>query len=777
MMTILMPTRVLSLATVLTVLTACGGKHDGPAPAIPDDRLLTHEAVFQDKSFDAESPKSVHWLDDGSGYTVLEDSADPGKATPADADAPADDGAEEDLPQDIVFYDPETLESTILVTAVQLTPPGASEALSVDDYAWSEDGSKLLVYTNAERVWREDDRGDYWLLDLDSGELWQLGGEGAEPSSMLFAKISPDGGKVGYVRDNDIYVQDLVSRDIVRVTSRPSDSIINGRFSWAYEEEFQIRDGFRWSPDSRRIAYWQFDTSGVKDFLMINNTDDLYPTVTRIPYPKVGETISAARIGVVDVESASTAWARLPGDPRNSYLPRMGWADNSEQLIVQHVNRKQDTNDVYFVDAATGAATLLFTEKELHFLDDFLDVEWIEGADAFTWISERSGWRHIYRVSRDGSRFVDLTPGDFDIVELESIDADAGWLYFIASPENPTQRYLYRTRLDGSGGMERITPPEFAGTNSYQVAPGAGWAIHTHSSFMQPPQYRLVALPEHRVTHVLEDNQALIDRVAALELGDYEFFRVAAQDGLELDGYIIRPPNFDPARRYPLVNYVYGEVAGQTVRDMWGGSRHLWHLLLTQRGFVVASIDNRGTRSPRGRDWRKSVYGAIGVLASRDQSDALSAMQDRWSWIDPERTGIWGHSGGGSMTLNMLFRYPEQYQVGISRAPVTDQRLYDAIYQERYSGLLEEYADGYREASPITHAAGLQGKLLLIHGTGDDNVHYQGAERLIDELVKHNKPFEFLSYPNRTHALRERDGTELHMYSSMTRYLTEHLRP
>jgi len=294
---------------------------------------------------------------------------------------------------------------------------------------------------------------------------------------------------------------------------------------------------------------------------------------------------------------------------------------------------------------------------------------------------------------------------------------------------------------------------------------------------MQPPQYRLVALPEHRVTHVLEDNEALLARLARLELGQHEFFRVAVRDGLELDGYIIRPPNFDPARRYPLVNYVYGEVAGQTVRDMWGGSRHLWHLLLSQRGFVVASIDNRGTRSPRGRDWRKSVYGAIGVLASRDQSDALNAMQERWSWIDPARTGIWGHSGGGSMTLNMLFRYPEQYEVGVSRAPVADQRLYDAIYQERYSGLLDEYAEGYREASPITHASGLEGKLLLIHGTGDDNVHYQGSERLIDELVKHNKPFDLMSYPNRTHALREGEGTELHMYSKMTDYFTEHLRP
>lgn len=764
--------RCLTLATL--VVAGCGREPAGNPPPIPEDRLLTHEAIFKDKAYDAESPKSVHWLEDGSGYTVLEDVED--ASAEQNNEVPTDDEAE-DGPKNIVFYDPETLESKTLVTAAELTPAGAEQALSVDDYAWSDDGSKLLVYANAERVWREKDRGDYWLLDLDSGELWQLGGEGIAASSMSFAKLSPDSGRVAYVHDNDVYVQDLVSRDIVRLTSRESESIINGRFSWAYEEEFSIRDGFRWSPDSRRIAYWQFDTSGVKDFMLINNTDELYPTITRIPYPKVGETISAARIGVVDVDTGSTVWARLPGDPRNSYIPRMGWADNSDQLIVQHVNRKQDTNDVYYVDAASGEATLLFTEKEIHFLDDFLDVEWLDGGQAFTWISERSGWRHVHRISRDGGAVVDLTPGDFDIVEVTTLDEDGGWLYFMASPENPTQRYLYRARLDGSGGMERITPAEYSGTNSYQVAPDAHWAIHAHSSFMQPPQYRLVALPGHRVTHVLEDNQALLDKLAGLALGEHELFRVEVRDGLELDGYLIRPPNFDPARRYPLVNFVYGEVAGQTVRDMWGGSRHLWHLLLSQRGFVVASVDNRGTRSPRGRDWRKSVYGAIGVLASRDQSDALNAMEERWPWIDPARTGIWGHSGGGSMTLNMLFRYPEQYEVGISRAPMPDQRLYDAIYQERYSGLLDEYADGYREASPITHAANLEGRLLLIHGTGDDNVHYQGTERLIDELVKHNKPFDFISYPNRTHAIREGEGTELHMYSRMTDYFTEHLRP
>lgn len=759
-------------AVMAISVAACGRQPDeAGAPAIAADRLLTLEAIFEDKAYEPEEPERIKWLDDGSGYTVLETAE--GYSAPEEADA--DD--EDEPPRDVVFHDPVTQESRILVTAAELTPAGSEEALVVDDYAWSEDRSKLLVFTNSERVWRYDDRGDYWLLDRESGELWRIGGADAEPSTMRFAKFSPDGSRVAWVRDNEIYVQDLDTRQIDRLTNDASDDVINGVMSWAYEEEFQIRDGFRWSPDGDRIAYWQFDTSGVRDFYLINNTDELYPTLTRIPYPKVGETISAARIGIVAVAGGDAVWASFPGDPRQTYLPRMDWAESGDELIVQQLNRKQDVNTVYYVDAGSGEATPVLVEEALNYVDDVIDVTWLEDGESFLWISDRSGWRHIYRVSRDGRAVLDLTPGQFDIVSLAAVDEDGGWVYFIASPEDPTQRYLYRAAADGSGGVERVTPAEYPGWNGYEVSPDARWAIHSHATFRQPPQYRLVTLSDHRVGHVLEDNADLVARLDGLALGEHEFFRVSVRDGLELDGFIMRPPGFDPARKYPIVNYVYGEVAGQTVRDTWGGSRHLWHWLLTQRGFVVASIDNRGTRSPRGREWRKSVYGAIGVLASRDQSDALAAMGARWPWIDAGRVGIWGHSGGGSMTLNMLFRYPDQYHVGIARAPVTDQRLYDAIYQERYSGLLDEYADAYVEASPITHAANLRGELLLIHGTGDDNVHYQSSERLINELVALNKQFHFMAYPNRSHALTEGEGTELHLYTLQTKFFEEHLAP
>jgi dipeptidyl-peptidase-4 len=401
----------------------------------------------------------------------------------------------------------------------------------------------------------------------------------------------------------------------------------------------------------------------------------------------------------------------------------------------------------------------------------------MKDGSAFLWISERNDWRHVFRVSRDGREITDLTPGAFDITELLSTDEENGWVYFVASMADPTQRYLYRSSLDGSGNIERVTPANFNGSNQYQMSEDGRWAIHTWSGFSQPPVISVISLPDHQSHKVLIDNAELNEKLAAVVLGEHEFFKVNTSDGLVLDGYLMKPAGFSPGGKYPIVMYVYGEPWGSTVQDRWDPKRYLFHQLLLRRGFLVASIDNRGTRAPRGRAWRKSIYGAVGKLASRDQSEALHAMVERWPFIDASRVGVWGHSGGGSMTLNLMFRYPGQYQTGIARAPVPDQLLYDAIYQERYSGLLKEYGTAYVENSPISHAANLQGDLLLVHGTGDDNVHYQGSERLIDELVRHNKQFDFMSYPNRSHSLEEGDGTTLHLNTMMLNYFSEHLNP
>jgi len=765
--------RSIAFIFAAVVLQACDPAPVDVAPAVPDqDVNLTNEAIFSEWEYQAKRPGTIRWVDEGAAFTALETA--PGYE---DAVLEKDDyGDDIKLYEEIVSYDPATLERTVLISLEQLKPKGSDMALVVDDYQWSDDQSKLLIYTHAEYVWRKKSRGDYWVLELDTGELWQLGGDKASQSQMMFGKFSPDASRFAWVWENNIYVQNLESRDVKALTTDASETVINGLFDWAYEEEFSILDGFRWSPDSQRIAYWQLDTHASRDFYLINNTDTLYPTITAIPYPKVGEENSAAKIGIVALDSAETVWVTLPGVPRDMYVPRMEWADNSEQVLIQQLNRKQDTNRFFYANARTGEIENFMTEREETYIEELINPDWLESSEDFIWQSERNGWRHIYKVSRDGNTFTDLTPGEFDVTKLISVDEDQGWLYFIASPDNAAQRYLHRTRLDGSGQMEQVTPPALSGTNGYQVSADSRWAVHTHSSFMQPPVHSLVSLPDHKVHHVLEDNAELAAKIAALGIKAPEFFSVDARDGLRLDAFILRPANFDPSRQYPIINFVYGEPCCQTVVDSWRGGVGMWHMLMTQRGFVIASVDNRGVDAPRGREWRRSVYGAIGVLSSRDQSDSLASICERWSYIDCDRVGIWGHSGGGSMTLNMMFRYPKQYDVGVSIAPVPDQRLYDSIYQERYSGLLSEYEQGYKQGSPINFASQLEGRLLIVHGTGDDNVHYQGTERLFNELVKHNKRFEFLPYPNRRHGVVEGEGTSLHLRSTMTEYFIEHLQ-
>ncbi len=734
-----------------------------PPPALAaqpaGDALLTVDRIFNSAEFRGEGFGPARWLADGSGYTTLERSASVRGGT------------------DIVRYDPVSGAREVIVAADRLIPAGSTRALGIEDYTWSDDGSKLLIFTNSRRVWRRNTRGDYWVLDLASGRLRQLGRE-LEPSTLMFAKFDPAATRAAYVHSvsHNLYFEDLATGEMRALTDDGSETIINGTSDWVYEEEFGLRDGFRWSPDGERIAYWQFDASGVGEFYLINNTDSLYARVIPVQYPKTGTTNSACRAGVVEVASAQTIWLQTPGDPRNTYLPRMEWAASSDEVIVQHLNRHQNNNRVMLGNARTGAVRTLFIDRDDAWLDAVDDWPWLEGGRRFTWVSERDGWRHVYLVDRESGEWTPVTPGDFDVETIVNIDEAGGWLYFIASPDNPTQRYLYRTRLFGPGRPQRLTPAGASGTHAYTLSPDAQWAFHTWSDFDTPQRIELIRLPGHESVRTFVENAGLRERLDRLARARVEFFRVEIEPGLELDGWIMKPHDFDPALQYPVLFHVYGEPAAQTVLDSWGGSRYLWHTLLTQRGYVVISVDNRGTPAPRGREWRKCIYGQIGILASKDQAAALGAIR-KWPFVDSSRVGIWGWSGGGSMSLNMIFRYPDLYHTAMSVAPVTNQRYYDTIYQERYMGLPDENAEGYRLGSPITFARQLRGNLLLIHGTGDDNVHWQNSEALVNELIAQNKQFTYFPYPNRSHGIYEGPNTTRHLYTLLTDYLLAHLPP
>jgi dipeptidyl-peptidase-4 len=719
------------------------------------------DRIFKDHAYDAPRFGPARWLPDGTAYAIVERGGD---------------GTE------IARYDAATGARSVL----------AQTTLDVDDYAWSSDGRQLLVFTNTQKVWRQRTRGDYYVIDVTTGARKKLGGRAPE-ASLMFAKFSPDGTRVAYVRQNNIYVEQIATGAVTQLTkdgTMPANgaawapatagTIVNGTSDWVNEEELDIRDGFRWSPDGRRIAYWQFDTSGVGNMTLINDTAALYPTTITYAYPKPGTTNSAVRVGVVSATGGAPTWMRLPGDPRNTYVASLAWIDAST-VAMQQLNRLQNEDDYLLGDPATGNVTRVFHDTSFEieghptWVDAQEDIEWIDGNRAFLWLSERDGWRHIYRVARAGGAATLVTKFDAEVTNLVAVDEKAGRVYFLASPSNATQRYLYAAPLDGSSPPVRVTPDAEPGWHTYTPSPNAKLAFHTYSAFDRVTAMDVVSLPEHTSLRALTDPSALQATLEDQLTPAVEFVQVPIGGGVTLDGWVLKPSSFDPAKTYPMIVQVYGEPAAQTVTDRWGGSTALFHRALADAGYIVASFDNRGTPAPKGAAWRKVIYGAVGELAAAEQAAAVKAFAASHSYVDLDRVGIWGWSGGGSNTLNCMFRDADVFKVGVSVAPVPDQRLYDTIYQERYMSTPELNEDGYGRGSSINFAAGLTGKLLIVHGSGDDNVHYQGTERLVNRLVELGKPFDLMVYPNRTHSISEGAGTTPHIYQLIARYFVTNL--
>ena len=721
------------------------------AAQIPDrlDRALT--AIVGRGEYTAESFGPVVWLDNGARYATIDATG-------------------------LIAYDTASGTATTLATSDQLDPAG-----TVSSFTVSNDASKVLLFTNTKKVWRLNTRGDYWVLDLRTRKLQQIG-PSAPASTLMFAKFSPDGTRVAFVRQQNIYVEDLSGGRITAVTNDREPNIINGTSDWVNEEELFIRDAFTWSPDGREIAYLQFDTSRVGRFTLVNYTDALYPTLTEFAYPKTGTTNSAVRLGIVHATGGKTRWLAAAGDPRENYIPRFEWIDPTT-LAFHHTARRQNADELLLADSRNGAITTAYTETSKTWLDavDPMVMDplrtawWFRGGGLFTWISDKDGWRHVYAITRHTRSEMLVTRFDGDAMNIVGVDSEREVLYFAASPENASERCLYAARVN-DGSVTRVTPSGEPGTHTYEISPDGRWALHTYSRADIPPRIDLVTLPDHRVMRTLVTNDALARKTAALTKQPIEFTQVTIEDGVTLDAMVIKPADFDPSRRYPVLVYVYGEPADTLVEDQWGTAR-LAFRAVADEGYVVLTFDNRGTPAPKGAPWRKVVYGHIGDLGPKEQAEAVRRFAATHAYVDASRVAIYGHSGGGSSTLHAMFKYPEVYRVGIASAPVPDQHLYDTIYQERYMSLPQDNPEGYRLGSSINFAEGLRGPLLLMHGTGDDNVHLQNTERLMNRLIELGKDFDVMLYPNRTHALSEGPGTPLHRWRTIARYLLEHMPP
>jgi|SRR6218665_159682 len=706
--------------------------------------LLFLCSILLSNNTSAQRGGAMKWNTDGSSYYTIENGV-------------------------IVKYDLPAFSRSELIQPAQLKPAGSDKPIAVRDFAFSRDGRRLLIYTNSKRVWRQDTRGDYWVLDTVAKTLRQIGKD-KPASSLMFAKFSPDASQVAYVSGHNIYVEDVISGQTSALTTDGTDRIINGTFDWVYEEEFNCRDGFRWSPDGKSIAYWRIDATRIRNFLMINNTDSLYSFTIPVEYPKAGEDPSACKVGVVTVATGVTKWMDVPGDQVQHYIPAMEWMADSREVILEQLNRKQNEAVIFLCNTATGAAKPVYRETSTSWIDviptEGNGWKWIGNGREILVLSEKDGWRHLYRVNTTDGKETLVTVGNYDLIGLKAVDEKGGFAYFMASPDNSTQQYLYRIQLNGKGKLELLSPTEQAGTHNYNLSPNGKYATHSFSNHKNQSVSEWVSFPGHKT--IKETSRKMETS------GNVEMFRVTTDDGITMDGWMVKPTNFDSTKKYPVLFYVYAEPASATVRDAMGvaGTR-LYAGDIAADGYIQISVDGRGSPAPKGAAWRKAIYQNIGIINIRDQAMAAKKIM-QWPFVDADRIAVHGWSGGGSTTLNLLFQYPDIYKTGIAIAPVANQLLYDNIYQERYMGLPQENKEPFMQGSPITHAKNLKGNLLVVHGTGDDNVHYQGTEMLINELVKQGKQFQMMSYPNRSHGISEGAGTSAHLSKLFTAYLKEH---
>ena len=629
---------------------------------------------------------------------------------------------------------------------------------------WLQQGEVLRVRTPV----GGSNRPKVQWIQSATGEMMPAGAGVKEPETgQRERNLSPNQKYQFLVRNGQLLVQQLDGTSIATVSS-----------------EGAIRYyGMTWSPDSHHLAFIQSDQTAVKKRSMLVPTDPSYPAIREQTFARVGETIAALKVGLINTESGEIRWVEL--DPVTSngqkgfYLGQVEWAGNSDELLIEKLSRFRDQRQFMLFDTQNQKVKTIFDEKNeawaISSQGKNLGLNWLNEGSQFMVVSEKDGWRHAFLYSRNGEEIATLTRGEYDIIERGPIDETNGWFYFYASPERGTQKHLYRVKLDGLGDRQRITPSQMAGTNEYDFAPNFNYAIHTHSTIDRPPVRSLISLPSHKTIKILQDNQSIQKKLKQWEITKTDFVTIETEHGVSMDALVMKPRDFNSEKKYPVLVYVYGEPHGQTVLDQWAAGQSLFHRVVTDLGYIVVSIDNRGTPAPKGAAWRRSVFGSLGPLSTEDQADAIQKLGSQYAYLDLDRVAIWGWSGGGSNTLNALFRKPDVYQVGIAVVPKPQPHLYNAWFQEIYMRTREVNPEGYMRSAPLHFAEGLKGKLLMVTGSGETNTHIQIIEGLVDRLVQLGKPFDYMVYPNRNHGLNEGPGSQVHVRMLIARYLVENL--
>ena len=698
---------------------------------------ITLEDIWKRPVWRGASVEDVNWFSSGSKYSALKDGS-------------------------IEVYDLQTGQKvSTLLEASKLKNAGS--LIEIENYSISEDESMVLIESGSEPIYRRSSRAYFYLYHLRTGKIQPI-----MPGKKIYlASFSPDGKWVAFGYDNNLFLHEISSgREIPVTTTGRRNELIHGSSDWVYEEEFEFWKAFHWSPDSRKIAYMSFDEREVPSYNM-QMWDGLYPQDYLFKYPKAGEKNSRVDVSVYDIPSGKTLEIN-EGSENDQYIARMQWTRNPGLLSLRRMNRLQNKIELLHVDAASGAVQVVLTESSPAYIDINDDLRYLKNGKEFIWSSDRSGYQHLYLYSMDGKEIRPLTSGNWEVSSFLGIDEKNSALYFLSTEDGSVQRQLYTINLSGKG-KRRLSLG--SGTHSIRFNPDFTFYIDEYSSAAQVPVTSLHQANGKQVK-ILEDNADLKNRLEAYRLSPKEFFEVSTDKGVKMNAWIIRPPDFNPSKKYPVLMHCYGGPGHQTVTDSWGGPDFFWYQLLASKGYVIVSVDNRGTGG-KGAGFKKATYAQLGKLECEDQTDAARWIASQ-SWADASRIGIWGWSFGGFLTSLCMTKGADVFKTGIAVAPVTNWRFYDSIYTERYLKLPGENASGYDDNSPVNYADRLKGNYLIVHGTGDDNVHFQNAVEMVDALVKVNKPFESAYYPNRNHGIYG-GSTRLHLYEKMTRFIMEKL--
>ena len=701
---------------------------------------LTLEDIYQRRVFQEKSVYGINWSKNGQFYTSLEENG-------------------------VVKYDIATGKKVeTLVDFSQLSPK-----IEVDDYSFSADEKKLLFVTNTTPIYRRSFRADYYVYDLTTKKLQNLTEEGRQS----YATFSPDGSKVAFVRENNLFVTDLATNKLTQITNDGKfNAIINGSTDWVYEEELGFAQAFFWSPDSKKIAFYKFDETRVKEYNMQYwDEKQVYPVDYRFKYPKAGELNSIVNIFTYHLATQQTIKMDI-GTETDMYIPRVKWTENPEILSIRRLNRLQNKLEILHAEASTGKTNMVWTEYDnkayvdVGYADDLI---YLKNGTQFILTSEQGGYKHfyLYEFTQNSSKLViQITNGNWEVADFVGINENVkpNLIYFTSTEDSPLERHFYSITLDGKKKTKLSTEK---GTNTVNMSPDFSHYILFNTSAKNPTKVSVFKTEKNELKSVREDNAELKKQIENFGITNKEFFNFQTKDNTTLYGYWIKPKDFDATKKYPVLMFVYGGPASQSVKDAWSDGQLYYHHYLAQQGYLVACVDNRGTTA-RGSQFKKATYANLGKYEVQDQVEAANYIGSQ-SYVDKSRIGIWGWSYGGYMSSLCMTVGAETFKAGIAVAPVTTWRLYDSIYTERFLKKPDQNAEGYDQNSPITHADKLKGAYLLIHGTGDDNVHFQNAVLFQNALIKAGKQFESFYYPNRNHGIYG-GNTRLHLYQMMTNF-------